>query len=252
MPAKEDRTDKGSKTGGKTTEQPGHGGGRGPGESVLDDVDSTKPVQSISFDDAATEISVQFNRAASVTSVYTEILSVSSLYGAASLQTSHVRYGVASVGADFTQYHGVEVELDEERIPELLAALERLTHEQGMGAMVVPGHLRRSVAGQMRYVDALMDVAESLAKGEAPDAKELERTRASAQAEDAPALENYRKAPRADDTHWRRANGVLPDQAQREIVENLERAKGTYTKRETAREAIPSSGHKVRIVIRLQ
>lgn len=249
QPTQDDRVDKGSHSSGKT---PGHGGGRGPDESPHDDDQKAASVQSISFDDAATEISVQFNRRASVTSVYTEILSISSLYGAANLRASRVNYGVASVGADFTQFHGVEVELDEERIPELLAALERLTHEQGMGAMVVPGHLRRSVAGQMRYVDALMDVAEALSKGETPDARELERTRARAEAYDAPALENYRKPLRADDTHWRRANGVLPEQVQREIVENLERAKGATNSRQAARAATSGSGHTVRVVIRLQ
>jgi negative regulator of sigma E activity len=238
----------GAKTGGTTD---GKGGPRG-GDSVKEDAEDALARPQLSFDDAATEISVQFNRRASVTSVYTEILSTSSLYGTASLRTSRVNYATASAGADFTQYHGVEVEIDEERIPELLAALERLTHEQGMGAVVVPGHLRRAVAGNLRYLDALMDVAEALAKGETPDARELERTRSPADLQDTPALESYRKPARADDGQWRRAGGILPAQAQREIVENLERARNSEARRDAAQASSSRPVRSVHVLIRLQ
>lgn len=238
----------GNKTGGTTD---GKGGATG-GETMKEDSEVALARPQLSFDDAATEISVQFNRRASVTSVYTEILSTSSLYGTASLRTSRVNYATASAGADFTQYHGVEVEIDEERVPELLAALERLTHEQGMGAIVVPGHLRRAVAGNLRYLDALMDVAEALAKGETPDARELERTRAPADLQDTPTLESYRKPARANDDQWRRAGGILPAQAQREIVENMERARNVYTKREAAQAPSSRPARSVRVLIRLQ
>jgi negative regulator of sigma E activity len=200
---------------------------------------------SISFEDAATEISVSCNRQTSITQLYTEILSASSLYGEANLRASRVNYSVASVGADFTSYQGVEISVEEARVPELLAALERLAVDHGMGQVVVPGHLRRSVASQLRYVDALQDVADALARGESPSPEDL-------------AFENYKKASRAADPNARRADGILPPQAQREVVGRLGKAElGTEADSGSGSggptdEEVTRPASVVRLIIRLQ
>jgi hypothetical protein len=250
---------------GESTEKtPGTGGtggsdyGKGD-DHTRDSQDAHEEVQSISFDDAVTEISVWSNRNTPVSQTYTEILSASSLYGTASLRASRVNYSVASVGMDFTDYRGVEVELEEARVPELLAALQRLAIEHGMGSVVVPGYLRRNVAGQLNQVDALQDVAEAYTRGESPSNNDLAKAKGPANTVDAPSIENYNKRSRANDPSARRADGILPPDAQRDLVERLEeRSPGATTRKvETARELGPDADTRhpariVRLIIRLQ
>jgi hypothetical protein len=247
----------------KTPGTGGTGGDRGDDTKTdhpnKDAQDAHEEVQSVSFDNAVTEISVWSSRNTPVSQTYTEILSASSLYGTASLRASRVNYSVASVGTDFTDYRGVEIELEEARVPELLAALQRLAIEHGMGSVVVPGYLRRSVAGQLNQVDALQDVAEAYTRGENPSANDLAKAKGPVSTADAPTIDNYNKRSRANDPTARRADGILPPDAQRDLVERQEERSGgaTTRKEETARELGPDAeptrpARIVRLIIRLQ
>lgn len=223
---------------------------KGPGTEDDESDDGAAYVGETSFVESATEISICIRRDASVTGLYTEILSIGSLHGEAKLQVTRAAYSVASVGTDFTLYQGVEVCLEEERVPEFLAALERLTVGQGLGRVALPGYLRRSVAGELRYVDALQDVAEAIASGETPRPEDLERTRHGVDEENAPSFENYRKPSRASDPHARVAGATLPTEYQRTIVGRMQgepTLAAPATKESTSR---PS--RVVRLMIRLQ
>lgn len=249
--------------------EPGHSRGprpqptKGPGEGGTDDGgdeanksnarDMQEQPQSLSFEDEATEISVWADRRVSVTRLYTEMLSTSSLYGSARLRASRVSYSVASVGTDFTEYRGIEIEVDEARVPELLAALERLAVEHGMGSVVVPGYLRRSVAGQLRQVDALQDVAQALARGETPSAKELARTRRSEDVVEESTLENFARNQSAADPSARRAAGILPPEDQRAMVAGIQNYESRATNGKVEADlADQRPARTVRLIIRLQ
>lgn len=224
------------------------GGGITAGESEDRGEHQRHDAAFISFDDAATEISINASRRASISALYTDILSVASLHGEAELKATRANYGVASVGADFTLYRGVEVAIEEERVPELLAALERLIWAQGLGRVVVPGHMRRLVASELRYVDALQDIAEALADGEQPHTSDLERLRRGTDVENAPELENYRKPGRGDDPAAKAAGATLPAALQRGMVERVRGEASLDATKEPARR--PS--RVVRVLIRLQ
>jgi hypothetical protein len=134
------------------------------------------------------ELSVNMNRnrQASVLQVYNDVLIVSSMYGAASItdnesiEEARVENAEAAVvnaeedfaGTDFSNFDCVEVELDAEQVPQLLAALARLTLEQDYGDVIVPADLRKSIKTTSDAVDELQDISREL--------EELERKPAPA------------------------------------------------------------------------
>ncbi len=122
-----------------------------------------------------------------------------------------------------------------------------------MGSVVVPGYLRRSVAGQLRQVDALQDVAQALARGETPSAKDLARTRRSDEMVEESTLENFARNQSTGDPDARRAAGILPTEDQRALVTGPSNSQPDPSsgKRE-ADEADVRPARMVRLIIRLQ
>jgi hypothetical protein len=106
------------------------------------------------------ELSVHMdpNRDASNLQVYNDMLIVSSLYGDAELKD-----GAASdedfAGRDFSEFDGVAVEVEVDRVPELIAALNRMTVDQAYGSVVVPNDLRQSIDFSAQAVSELQKVS---------------------------------------------------------------------------------------------
>ncbi|MCA8915076.1 MAG: hypothetical protein KDB90_06655 [Planctomycetes bacterium] len=147
------------------------------------------------------ELSVNLNRAreASVLQVYNDMLIVSSMYGSARIsdfaqpeiekQAENLAKESATkfIGTDFSTFDGVEVELDAEDVPQLLAALNRLTAEQNYGEVIVPVDLRKSIQSTTATVDELQDISrelEELARADKPstDSADSEIARGGARA----------------------------------------------------------------------
>jgi len=172
----------------------------------------------------ATEISLCYNRASSatLTQLYTELLSVSSLYGRASIEANAVAYNVVNVGTDFTLYRGVSIEIDEARIPELLAALERLSAGNNFGRVVLPAYLRRDVSRNMREVEQLQAQVQALERGEMPTKPQTPDAADNWSGKDEARREKADQERRASDPSSKRAVGYLPTDVQRENVKRLE------------------------------
>jgi hypothetical protein len=106
------------------------------------------------------ELSVHMdrNRDASNLQVYNDMLIVSSLYGDAELKD-----GAAGeedfAGRDFSEFDGVAVEVEVDRVPELIAALNRMTADQAYGSVVVPNDLRQSIDLSAQAVSELEKVS---------------------------------------------------------------------------------------------
>jgi hypothetical protein len=106
------------------------------------------------------ELSVHMDRSrdASNLQVYNDMLIVSSLYGEAELKD-----GAAGeedfVGRDFSEFDGVAVEVEVDRVPELIAALNRMTADQAYGSVVVPNDLRQSIDLSAQAVSELQKVS---------------------------------------------------------------------------------------------
>lgn len=103
---------------------------------------------------AGTEVNLVMNRDASALQVYTDMLRVSRMYGEARLQQADDHNEDRAVetkekaGNDFTDYEGIEIEVPEDQVDELLAALDRLSSEQNLGELVVPGEFKRNQPGE--------------------------------------------------------------------------------------------------------
>jgi hypothetical protein len=119
--------------------------------------------------DQPLEISVHMDRASDARNlqVYNDLLIVSCLYGDAELKDGAVSSDLP--GRDFSEYEGVAVEVEADRVPELIAALDRLAADQQYGEVVVPGDLRESSASSTRSVKEMQGLAwgrdAKLAKG---------------------------------------------------------------------------------------
>jgi hypothetical protein len=92
--------------------------------------------------------------------MYTDILTVGSLYGDAALQDGRVEQKTQFAGRDFSDYEGVSIELEAERVPELLAALNRMSNDQQYGNIVLPSDLRRPI----EMTDAVVAELQQLAR----------------------------------------------------------------------------------------
>ena len=132
------------------------------------------------------EVSVNMNRnrSGSTLQVYNDMLIVSSLYGSAHIadETAHDEQAdddATFSGNDFSNYDGVEVVIEPEKVPELLAALNRLTTEQNYGDMIVPADLRKTLNTTAGVVDELQDLNRSVAgMRQNSDLERAERPRA--------------------------------------------------------------------------
>lgn len=104
------------------------------------------------------EISVQMNRENSARNlqVYNDLLMVSCLYGKAELKDGAVIETFP--GRDFSEYDGVSIEVEADRVPELIGALNRLAAEQAYGQVVIPYDLRESIASSAGEVERLQRV----------------------------------------------------------------------------------------------
>lgn len=110
------------------------------------------------------ELSVDMDRGREISmlQVYNDILVVSSMYGEACLldSSSHeAEEPAAFAGRDFSAYEGVEIQLENSQVPELLAAIDRMNVDQGYGKMIVPADLRRSIGDTNRAVDELQELS---------------------------------------------------------------------------------------------
>jgi hypothetical protein len=115
------------------------------------------------------ELSVHMNRdrKASNLQVYNDMLIVSSLYGDAEIKDSSVESAEADekfAGRDFSEFDGVAVEVEAGRVPELIAALNRMTADQSYGEVVVPNDLRQSIDVSAATVTELQRVSHNRPK----------------------------------------------------------------------------------------
>ncbi|MCB9893438.1 MAG: hypothetical protein H6839_03205 [Planctomycetes bacterium] len=148
-----------------------------PSENPVDRAEQSAAVLSLDRGvDLPFELSLNMNRSreASVLQVYNDLLIVSSMYGAARLAdfepaqdekraeraTGEPREPDEDfVGTDFSSFEGVEVELAADEVPQLLAALNRLTAEQQYGEVIVPVDLRKSIQTTTDTVEELQNIA---------------------------------------------------------------------------------------------
>lgn len=210
--------------------------------------------RTVSFDRSA-EVSFSFDRKSrmSMNQLHTDLLGIASLYGNARLLTASRPLAAPAAGVDLTYHTGIEVELDESRVPELLGALDRLAAANTLGRVVTPGFLRPSVLRCLREVDELLYAVESVERGEVPKAESADEKPAPNAAEANRRVNSERKF-RATDPSLQRAMGYLPVEVQRESARRLEEQKfgkveSSATPRTTGNSA-PSAS--VKLVIRVQ
>ena len=98
--------------------------------------------------DTPLELSIQLDRrnSAPLLQVYNDVLLVSALYGDAEVKDGPTtEEDGAETGTDFSAFDRIEVELDERKLSDLLAALRRLARDQNYGRLVIPADLKREV-----------------------------------------------------------------------------------------------------------
>ncbi|MCA8913145.1 MAG: hypothetical protein KDB82_15700 [Planctomycetes bacterium] len=125
------------------------------------------------------EISVNLNRKrdASTLQVYNDMLMVSCLYGDAQLrdaaepQPADKELNDEFDGRDFSEFDGLEVEVEADELPALLAALNRMADDQGYGNVVAPGYMRREIEHSRAEVEGLRDVADFIESKIHPNAR---------------------------------------------------------------------------------
>jgi hypothetical protein len=115
------------------------------------------------------ELSVHMdrNREATVMQVYNDMLIVSSLYGDAELKDGS-NAEVDFPGRDFSEFDGIAVEVEVDRMPELISALNRMAADQAYGNFVVPHDLRQSIelnTETVRELQGLMPKEPSMSEG---------------------------------------------------------------------------------------
>lgn len=109
---------------------------------------------------AGTEYTLVMDREAKAGDVYKELLQVGGRFGAATLRENdenHEKptyYGEPRTGTDFTDYDGIEIELPESKVKELLDSLQQLSKEKNYGELVLPEYLQRELAAELRNVPA--------------------------------------------------------------------------------------------------
>jgi hypothetical protein len=160
---------------------------------------------------------------------YHELLAVVCLHGDARLVDAESQDTAAD--NDFSALDGLEVELPADAVPELLAAIRKLSLDQQLGAVQVPEDLERPVSDTEQLV---RDLAEA--------------TREAAREED-------------QDGSARRIQGYLPSAVLSEARANADRftgggggEAGEAGKRFGRKDGLnrPAQEHKVKLVIRLQ
>jgi hypothetical protein len=110
--------------------------------------------------DQPLELSLHLDRerAAHNSQVYNDMLIVSNLYGEAELKEGPATTEFS--GRDFSEFDGIEVEIEEARLPDLIAALERLSVDQNYGQVVVPHDLGQVIDSSRIQVDKLLRTAD--------------------------------------------------------------------------------------------
>lgn len=211
--------------------------------------------RSVSFDRSA-EVSFAFDRTSrmSMNQLHTDLLGIASLYGNARLLTSARPMAAPAAGVDLTYHTGIEVELDESRVPELLGALDRLAAAHALGRVVTPGFMRPSVLRCLREVDELLYAVESVERGEAPKTEAAEEKPAPNAAEANRRINSERKF-RATDPSLQRAMGYLPVEVQRESARRLEEQKFGKVESSPAPQTATSPASptaRVKLMIRVQ
>ena len=164
------------------------------------------------------EISVNMNRqrSASTLQVYNDMLIVSCLYGDATLRdidrdlddrNESARDSIEHdfTGRDFSDFDGLEVEVNADEVTELLAALNRMTNDQGYGNIVLPGDLRRDTVVRYAVVDELQELTDLVEVG----LESSSRENGSRNSENDPRAQGYLPADVQRDCLRRKAE-VLP------------------------------------------
>lgn len=109
---------------------------------------------------AGTEYTLVMDREAKAGDVYKELLQIGGRFGAATLRENAenhekpTHYEEPRTGADFTDYDGIEIELPESKVKELLDSLQQLSKEKNYGELVLPEYLQRELAAERRNVPA--------------------------------------------------------------------------------------------------
>ena len=142
------------------------------------DAGRARAVLRLDRDNQPIEISVNMNRqrSASTLQVYNDMLIVSCLYGDATLRdidrdlddrNESARDSIEHdfTGRDFSDFDGLEVEVNADEVTELLAALNRMTNDQGYGNIVLPGDLRRDTVVRYAVVDELQELTDLVEVG---------------------------------------------------------------------------------------
>ena len=142
------------------------------------DAGRDRAVLRLDRDNQPIEISVNMNRqrSASTLQVYNDMLIVSCLYGDATLRdidrdlddrNESARDSIEHdfTGRDFSDFDGLEVEVNADEVTELLAALNRMTNDQGYGNIVLPGDLRRDTVVRYAVVDELQELTDLVEVG---------------------------------------------------------------------------------------
>ncbi|MCA8918206.1 MAG: hypothetical protein KDB32_03945 [Planctomycetes bacterium] len=182
------------------------------------DAGRARAVLRLDRDNQPIEISVNMNRerSASTLQVYNDMLIVSCLYGDATLRdidrdlddrNESARDSIEHdfTGRDFSDFDGLEVEVNADEVTELLAALNRMTNDQGYGNIVLPGDLRRDTVVRYAVVDELQELTDLVEVG----LESSSRENGSRNSENDPRAQGYLPADVQRDCLRRKAE-VLP------------------------------------------
>lgn len=105
------------------------------------------------------------DRDANTLAAYNDVLLLCCLYGRADLKQAHGAPGTAGfAGHDFSAFEGVEVEVAESWVEDLIAAVNRMAGAQGYGRIVVPADLRRDVNERGKLADEIEQLAGRIQK----------------------------------------------------------------------------------------
>lgn len=198
--------------------------------------------------DAPFEVTLNLdrNREASIMQVYNDMLMVGSLHGQARVLDENSTLGEWTdgeefAGRDFTVYDGVEVEVEAERVPELLSAINRLSTDQGYGNVILPGYMRAEVGTAGEQTRELQDAVE-----------EIERASKTVKArkDSEPGAQGYLPSDVQRDSLRRLADDIKVDARLARLLEDEPNKRG----KEAIQPATVSQngGRKVKLVIRLR
>lgn len=133
------------------------------------------------------EVSINLDRSreTSISQVYNDMLVVGSLHGEARIMDDGTSLGEWTdgedfVGSDFTVYDGVEIQVEHDRVPELLSAINRMSSDQGYGQVILPGYMRSEVGTLTEQTRELQDAVKEIGQ-DIDNANARKRSEAGAQ-----------------------------------------------------------------------